>query len=61
MQATIGIDGKVHDLQVILAPAKSLADSAKEAVSHWEYKLYLLNGKPVEVKTTVRVIVTLSQ
>jgi outer membrane biosynthesis protein TonB len=45
---TIGKDGKVRDLQVILSPSPLLSESAVEAVSHWEYKPYLQNGEPVE-------------
>jgi TonB family protein len=59
LQATIGKDGKIHDLRVILSPSPMLNNSAIEAVSHWEYKPYLLNGEPVEVETTVNVIYTL--
>lgn len=61
LQATIGKDGKIHDLRVILSPSPLLSDSAKEAVSHWEYKPYLLNGEPVEVETTVNVIFSLGR
>jgi outer membrane biosynthesis protein TonB len=32
-----------------------LRDAASEAVRRWRYKPYLLNGKPVEVATTVTV------
>jgi TonB family protein len=59
LQAVIGTDGGVHDLQVISAPWPSLAASALWAVSHWEYRPYLLNGDPVEVETTVNVVFTL--
>jgi protein TonB len=59
LRAIIGIDGAVHDLHVVSAPWPSLATSALWAVSHWEYKPYLLNGEPVEVETTVNVIYTL--
>jgi TonB family protein len=61
LQATIGLDGGVHDLHVISAPWPSLAASALWSVSHWEYKPYLLNGEPVEVETTVNVTYTLGQ
>jgi TonB family protein len=60
LQATIGIDGEIHDLHVVSAPWPSLAASALWAVSHWEYKPYILAGEPVEVETTVNVIYTLS-
>jgi TonB family protein len=59
LQAVIGTDGGVHDLRVISAPWPSLAASALWAVSHWEYRPYLLNGNPVEVETTVNVVFTL--
>ncbi len=59
--ATIGEDGKTHDLFVIQSPSDSLAAAAIEAVSDWEYKPYLFNGKPVEVETTINVIFTLGR
>jgi len=59
LQATIGREGRIHDLRVISAPWPSLAAAALGAVSQWEYKPYLLNGEPVEVETTVNVIFTL--
>jgi len=59
LQATIGIDGGVHELRVVSTPWPSLAASALWAVSHWEYKPYLLEGSPVEVETTINVIYTL--
>jgi protein TonB len=61
LEATIGRDGGVHELQVVSTPWPSLAASSLWAVSHWQYKPYLLNGEPVEVKTTVNVIFTLGQ
>lgn len=59
LQATIGMDGGVHDLRVVSTPWPSLAASALWAVTHWQYKPYLLNGQPVEVETTINVIFTL--
>ena len=58
--ATIGKDGKTHDLSVIQSPSDSLATAAIEAVSHWEYKPFLFNREPVEVETTINVIFTLN-
>jgi TonB family protein len=60
LQATIGMDGGIHDLRVLSAPWPSLAASALWSVSHWEYKPYLMNGEPVEVKTTINVVFSLS-
>ncbi|MGD0630094.1 MAG: energy transducer TonB [Terracidiphilus sp.] len=59
VQAVIGTDGSIHDLRVISAPWPSLAAAALWAVSHWQYKPYLLNGNPVEVMTTVNVVFSL--
>jgi hypothetical protein len=59
LQARIGMDGGIHDLRVITAPWPSLAASALWAVSHWEYKPYLLNGEPVEVETTINAVFSL--
>ena len=55
LEAIIGTDGGVHDLRVLASPMPSLADSALWAVSNWEYKPYLQDGEPVEMKTTVDV------
>jgi TonB family protein len=60
LEAVIGTDGWIHGLQVKSAPFARLAASALAAVSRWRYKPYLLNGKPVEVETTVSVIYSLS-
>jgi TonB family protein len=59
LRAIIGTDGSVHDLRVVSAPYPSLAASALRAVSHWEYKPYLVDGAPVDVETTVNVIYAL--
>jgi len=56
LKATIGTDGRIHELRVIEAPWPSLVASAMWAVSQWQYKPYLVKGEPVEVETTVNVI-----
>lgn len=60
LQIVIGTDGWVHGLEVQSAPSTLLAASALAAVSQWRYQPYLFRGKPVEVKTTVKVIYSLS-
>ncbi len=60
LDAIIGTDGVIHKIQIVKAPWPSLAASAVWAVSHWRYKPYLVNGKPVEVETTINVIFKLS-
>jgi TonB family protein len=59
LRAMIGMDGGIHDLHVESAPWPSLAASALWAVSHWQYKPYLLNGELVDVETTINVIYSL--
>jgi len=61
LKATIGRDGKIHDLRVEEAPWPSLVAASLIAVSKWEYKPYLLNGEPVEVETTINVIFELGR
>lgn len=52
--AVIGKDGRVRNLQVGSGPSE-LVPSVIQAVRQWVYKPYLLDGKPVEVDTTIHV------
>lgn len=61
MEVLIGRDGRVRHVQVRSAPDQFLAASAVEAVRHWTYKPFLLNGVPTEVDTTVTVNYNLSR
>lgn len=58
LAAQISKEGAIYDLKVISGP-KILAASAVKAVHTWRYKPYLLNGEPVEVKTTIHVVYSL--
>jgi TonB family protein len=58
---TIGVDGKIRDLIIIYGSSKSFADAALEAVAHWEYKPYLVNGEAIEVETTINVLFRLGR
>lgn len=58
LEAVIGKDGVIRHLRV-LQGHPLLADAALDAVKQWKYKPYLEQGKPVEVKTTVKVNFTL--
>jgi TonB family protein len=60
IDAVIGTDGNVENLRVVSGP-NELQQSSLDAVRQWTYKPYLLNGDPVEVKTTVNVIYSLNQ
>ena len=55
LSVVIGDDGNVKNIQVVSGPDE-LQQSSIDAVRQWTYKPYLLNGEPVEVKTTVNVI-----
>jgi TonB family protein len=59
LSAIIGKDGQLRDLEVLSSPSENFAKAATKAVSRWEYEPYRLNGKPVEVETTIHVIFTL--
>jgi len=57
MQATINRFGALENIRVLSGPAM-LQQSALDAVKSWRYKPYLLDGKPVEVDTTLNVVFT---
>jgi TonB family protein len=52
--ALIDREGNSADL-TLLSGHPMLAESALKAVQQWKYRPYLLNGKPVEVETTIKV------
>jgi TonB family protein len=56
----ISKDGVPEKLKVVSGP-KDLQQSAIEAVSHWRWEPYLLNGNPIEVETTVTVVYSLEK
>lgn len=58
LQATIGRDGTIQNLQVI-SGHPMLVPSALDAVKQWRYRPYLLNNEPVEVETQITVNFTL--
>ncbi len=54
LQATIGRDGSVQNLQVV-SGHPMLVGAAIDAVKQWRYRPYLLNNEPVEVDTQITV------
>jgi TonB family protein len=54
LQAIIDTNGDVKDLSLV-SGHPMLAPAAIDAVKHWKYKPYLLNGLPVEVETQIVV------
>jgi TonB family protein len=58
LHAIIGKDGKIADLQVTSGP-EALVAAAMEAVRQWQYRPYLILGRPLEVDTLIQVNFTL--
>lgn len=59
-QAIIGVDGQIRNLQ-LQEGHPLLVAAARSAILQWRYRPTLLNGKPVEVVTTITVRFALSQ
>lgn len=54
LQASISKEGVVDDLRVVDGDPM-LRNAAIDAVSKWHYRPYVVNGRPVDVSTTIRV------
>lgn len=61
IEAAIGTDGKIKDPRVIFSPSPLLSTASLEAILHWEYKPYMLNGTPIEVDTVINVTFALGR
>jgi TonB family protein len=61
VQAVILQDGTLGSMHVLSAPDSDLRSAALEALNAWRYTPALLNGRPVEVATTVVVTFRLPQ
>ncbi len=59
LAAIIARDGSIQSLQVVQGHCW-LAEAAVKAVEQWRYSPTLLEGRPVEVLTTIDVVFTLS-
>lgn len=55
LKTTIDTNGDVEEVNLI-SGHPLLAPAAIDAVKHWKYKPYLLNGRAVKVETTVSVV-----
>lgn len=62
VQFTVGTDGRVHDPSVVSSQPRHVFDrEALKAVSRWEYKPALRNGKPMAVTMRKRIVFKLGQ
>jgi TonB family protein len=59
LQALIGKEGSIQDLQVLSGPS-ILSSAAREAVKQWRFKPYLQSGQPVETQAKITVNFTIS-
>jgi TonB family protein len=55
LEALVGEDGNVHNVKVTSGPAV-LSGAAKEAVEQWRYQPFQLNGKPVQMSTSIKIV-----
>ena len=55
LQARIGVDGKVREVEVVSPVHADLEDEAIAAVSQWEFSPTYLNCEPIEVRMYVTV------
>ena len=58
LRAIIGRDGHIRNLSFVQVPSPDLAVAAMQAVRNWTYSPFLINGRPVEVDTTITVTYT---
>ena len=54
LKAVIAKDGTIASLSPLQGP-QQLTAAAIDAVRHWRFRPYQLNGKPVEVETNIRL------
>jgi TonB family protein len=59
LQAIIGADGQIQDLQVLAGPA-ILSSAARQAVREWRFKPYMVDGHAVETKARITVNFTIN-
>lgn len=55
LQAVIGSDGKVRDIEVVSPVNAELEEEAVNAVSQWEFSSTCLNGEAIDVRIFVTV------
>lgn len=53
VEAVIGRDGRVKNVQLVSSPASRLAQAVVKAVEQWHYRPFYRNGQPVEFTTRI--------
>ena len=53
LSATIGKDGRIHNLKPLCGPPV-LVNASMDAIKQWRYRPYMVDGQPVEVETTIK-------
>jgi TonB family protein len=61
LRTIVGEDGTVKGLTVLSSSDPSFISAAEASVQSWQYRPYLLNGKPAAIDTTVTVNFTYSE
>ena len=56
LDVIVGKDGSVENIKVEDGKGNDFEQSAIDAVRQWQFQPFLLNGDPIEVKTTVNII-----
>ena len=51
IEAVVGRDGSIVEARLVSGPPL-LRDAALNAVQHWRYRPYLVDGKATEIATT---------
>jgi periplasmic protein TonB len=59
LEALIGKEGEIQDIQVLSGPA-ILSAAAREAVKQWRFKPYLQSGRAMETEARITVNFTIS-
>jgi protein TonB len=54
VQATVGKDGKITNLELVSGPPV-FRDAAFEALKQWQFKPAMLNGQPIDQSTQIRL------
>jgi len=54
LHATIDTKGKITSIRPVQGD-RILVEASMDAVKQWRYRPYVVNGKPVEVETTILI------